>query len=188
MEARLKELKQKALELIEEAKELKGLNDVRVAYLGKKGPITEVLRGMGKLSAEERPRMGALVNEVREAIQTRLDDKISNLEKAVIEAKLATETIDVTLPGRPVETGCHHPLTAVVEQIEDVFIGMGCEVAEGTEVEKDYYNFEALNLPKDHPARDMQDTFYITEETLLRTHTSSVQARTMENNKEKRPN
>ena len=140
---------------------------------------------MGKLSAEERPRMGALVNEVREAIQTRLDDKISNLEKAVIEAKLATETIDVTLPGRPVETGCHHPLTAVVEQIEDVFIGMGYEVAEGTEVEKDYYNFEALNLPKDHPARDMQDTFYITEETLLRTHTSSVQARTMENNKEK---
>ncbi len=187
MEARLKELKQKALELIEEAKELKGLNDVRVAYLGKKGPITEVLRGMGKLSAEERPRMGALVNEVREAIQTRLDDKISNLEKAVIEAKLATETIDVTLPGRPVETGCHHPLTAVVEQIEDVFIGMGYEVAEGTEVEKDYYNFEALNLPKDHPARDMQDTFYITEETLLRTHTSSVQARTMENNKEKGP-
>ena len=140
---------------------------------------------MGKLSAEERPRMGALVNEVREAIQTRLDDKIGNLEKAVIEAKLATETIDVTLPGRPVETGCHHPLTAVVEQIEDVFIGMGYEVAEGTEVEKDYYNFEALNLPKDHPARDMQDTFYITEETLLRTHTSSVQARTMENNKEK---
>ena len=125
---------------------------------------------MGKLSAEERPRMGALVNEVREAIQTRLDDKISNLEKAVIEAKLATETIDVTLPGRPVETGCHHPLTAVVEQIEDVFIGMGYEVAEGTEVEKDYYNFEALNLPKDHPARDMQDTFYITEETLLRTY------------------
>lgn len=187
MEARLKELKQKALELIEEAKELKGLNDVRVAYLGKKGPITEVLRGMGKLSAEERPRMGALVNEVREAIQTRLDDKIGNLEKAVIEAKLATETIDVTLPGRPVETGCHHPLTAVVEQIEDVFIGMGYEVAEGTEVEKDYYNFEALNLPKDHPARDMQDTFYITEETLLRTHTSSVQARTMENNKEKGP-
>ena len=109
MEARLKQLKQKALELIEEAKELKGLNDVRVAYLGKKGPITEVLRGMGKLSAEERPRMGALVNEVREAIQTRLEDKISNLEKAVIEAKLATETIDVTLPGRPVETGCHHP-------------------------------------------------------------------------------
>ena len=179
-----KRAKAKALELIEEAKELKGLNDVRVAYL-EKGPITEVLRGMGKLSAEERPRMGALVNEVREAIQTRLDDKISNLEKAVIEAKLATETIDVTLPGRPVETGCHHPLTAVVEQIEDVFIGMGYEVAEGTEVEKDYYNFEALNLPKDHPARDMQDTFYITEETLLRTHTSSVQARTMENNKEK---
>ena len=128
---RLKELKQKALELIEEAKELKGLNDVRVAYLGKKGPITEVLRGMGKLSAEERPVMGALANEVREAIQTRLEDKIGNLEEAVIEAKLATETIDVTLPGRPVKTGCHHPLTRVIEEIEDLFIGMGYEVAEG---------------------------------------------------------
>ncbi len=152
MEARLKELKQKALELIEEAKELKGLNDVRVAYLGKKGPITEVLRGMGKLSAEERPRMGALVNEVREAIQTRLDDKISNLEKAVIEAKLATETIDVTLPGRPVETGCHHPLTAVVEQIEDVFIGMGYEVAEGTEVEKRLLQLRSIKLTERSPS------------------------------------
>ncbi|MBK5514916.1 phenylalanine--tRNA ligase subunit alpha [Bacillus sp. TH11] len=187
MEARLKELKQKALELIEEAKELKGLNDVRVAYLGKKGPITEVLRGMGKLSAEERPRMGALVNEVREAIQTRLEDKIGNLEKAVIEAKLATETIDVTLPGRPVNKGNLHPLTRVVEEIEDLFIGMGYTVAEGPEVESDYYNFEALNLPKSHPARDMQDSFYITDEILMRTHTSPVQARTMEKHKGQGP-
>ena len=133
MEASFKRAKAKALELIEEAKRAKGLKRRTRSVFRKKGPITEVLRGMGKLSAEERPRMGALVNEVREAIQTRLDDKISNLEKAVIEAKLATETIDVTLPGRPVETGCHHPLTAVVEQIEDVFIGMGYEVAEGTQ-------------------------------------------------------
>ncbi|MCP8967401.1 phenylalanine--tRNA ligase subunit alpha [Ectobacillus ponti] len=180
MEARLQELQQEALAKIEAASELKELNDVRVAYLGKKGPITEVLRGMGQLSAEERPRMGALVNEVREAIQSRLEEKVAQLEQAVIEQKLAAETIDVTLPGRPVQTGSHHPLTAVIEEIEDLFIGMGYEIAEGPEVEKDYYNFEALNLPKGHPARDMQDSFYITDEVLLRTHTSPVQARTME--------
>ncbi|MFC5774622.1 phenylalanine--tRNA ligase subunit alpha [Ectobacillus antri] len=187
MEARLKELQAEALAKIAAAGELKELNDVRVAYLGKKGPITEVLRGMGKLSAEERPRMGALVNEVREAIQSRLEEKAAEIEKAAIEAQLATETIDVTLPGRPVATGAHHPLTAVIEEIEDLFIGMGYEVAEGPEVEKDYYNFEALNLPKGHPARDMQDSFYITEEVLLRTHTSPVQARTMEKNEGKGP-
>ncbi|UOY94255.1 phenylalanine--tRNA ligase subunit alpha [Ectobacillus sp. JY-23] len=187
MEARLKELQEEALAQIEAASELKELNDVRVAYLGKKGPITEVLRGMGKLSAEERPRMGALVNEVREVIQSRLEEKVAEIEKVAIEAQLATETIDVTLPGRPVATGAHHPLTAVIEEIEDLFIGMGYEVAEGPEVEKDYYNFEALNLPKGHPARDMQDSFYITEEVLLRTHTSPVQARTMEKNEGKGP-
>ncbi|MFP3124911.1 MULTISPECIES: phenylalanine--tRNA ligase subunit alpha [Bacillaceae] len=187
MEARLKELQQEALEKIEAASELKELNDVRVAYLGKKGPITEVLRGMGKLSAEERPRMGALVNDVREAIQTRLDEKVAQLEQAAIAKQLESETIDVTLPGRPVSVGSHHPLTAVIEEIEDLFIGMGYEIAEGPEVERDYYNFEALNLPKGHPARDMQDSFYITDEILLRTHTSPVQARTMEKNEEKGP-
>ncbi len=187
MEARLKELQQEALEKIEAASELKELNDVRVAYLGKKGPITEVLRGMGKLSAEERPRMGALVNDVREAIQTRLDEKVAQLEQAAIAKQLESETIDVTLPGRPVSVGSHHPLTAVIEEIEDLFIGMGYEIAEGPEVERDYYNFEALNLPKGHPARDMQDSFYITDEVLLRTHTSPVQARTMEKNEEKGP-
>jgi len=187
MEARLKELQQEALEKIEAASELKELNDVRVAYLGKKGPITEVLRGMGKLSAEERPRMGALVNDVREAIQTRLDEKVAQLEQAAIAKQLESETIDVTLPGRPVGVGSHHPLTAVIEEIEDLFIGMGYEIAEGPEVERDYYNFEALNLPKGHPARDMQDSFYITDEILLRTHTSPVQARTMEKNEEKGP-
>lgn len=187
MEARLKELQQEALEKIEAASELKELNDVRVAYLGKKGPITEVLRGMGKLSAEERPRMGALVNDVREAIQTRLDEKVAQFEQAAIAKQLESETIDVTLPGRPVSVGSHHPLTAVIEEIEDLFIGMGYEIAEGPEVERDYYNFEALNLPKDHPARDMQDSFYITEEILLRTQTSPVQVRTMEKHGGKGP-
>lgn len=187
MEARLKELQQEALEKIEAASELKELNDVRVAYLGKKGPITEVLRGMGKLSAEERPRMGALVNDVREAIQNRLDEKVAQLEQAAIAKQLESETIDVTLPGRPVSVGSHHPLTAVIEEIEDLFIGMGYEIAEGPEVERDYYNFEALNLPKGHPARDMQDSFYITEEILLRTQTSPVQVRTMEKHGGKGP-
>jgi phenylalanyl-tRNA synthetase alpha chain len=187
MKERLQELQQEAIAKIEAAHDLKELNDVRVAYLGKKGPITEVLRGMGKLSAEERPVMGALVNDVREAIASNLEAKQTVLEQAEVERKLASETIDVTLPGRPVKVGNHHPLTAVVEEIEDLFLGMGYSIAEGPEVEKDYYNFEALNLPKGHPARDMQDSFYITDEILLRTHTSPVQARTMEKNEGKGP-
>jgi phenylalanyl-tRNA synthetase alpha chain len=187
MQDRLKELQMEAINLIDAATDLKALNDVRVAYLGKKGPITEVLRGMGKLSEEERPKMGALVNEVREVIASKITEKQSELEAAVINAKLASEQIDVTLPGRPVRTGNHHPLTRIIEEIEDLFIGMGYSVAEGPEVEKDYYNFEALNLPKGHPARDMQDSFYISEDILLRTHTSPVQARTMEKNQGKGP-
>lgn len=187
MKERLQELQQEAIAKVEAASALKELNDIRVAYLGKKGPITEVLRGMGKLSAEERPVMGALANEVREAIASKIEEKQTALEAAEVERKLASETIDVTLPGRPVKAGTHHPLTSVVEEVEDLFLGMGYEVAEGPEVEQDYYNFEALNLPKGHPARDMQDTFYITEETLLRTHTSTVQARVMNKNEGKGP-
>ncbi|MDT2045244.1 phenylalanine--tRNA ligase subunit alpha [Priestia aryabhattai] len=187
MKERLQELQQEAIVKVNDSKDLKALNDVRVAYLGKKGPITEVLRGMGKLSAEERPVMGALANEVREAIASKIEEKQVALEAEEINRKLASETIDVTLPGRPVKVGTHHPLTSVIEEVEDLFLGMGYEVAEGPEVEQDYYNFEALNLPKGHPARDMQDTFYITEETLLRTHTSTVQARVMNGNEEKSP-
>lgn len=187
MEQKLKELQAEALQKIEHAEDLKALNDIRVAYLGKKGPITEVLRGMGQLSAEERPKMGALANEVREAISEKMETKQKALETAAVEKQLASETIDITLPGRPVKVGNHHPLTKVIEEIEDLFIGMGYQIAEGPEVEKDYYNFEALNLPKGHPARDMQDSFYITEEILLRTHTSPVQARTMEKHKGKGP-
>jgi phenylalanyl-tRNA synthetase alpha chain len=187
MQDRLKELQMEAINLIDAATDLKQLNDVRVAYLGKKGPITEVLRGMGKLSEDERPKMGALVNEVREAITSHIEEKQSKLEADVINQKLSSEKIDVTLPGRPVKQGNHHPLTRIIEEIEDLFIGMGYQVAEGPEVEQDYYNFEALNLPKGHPARDMQDSFYITEEFLLRTHTSPVQARTMEKNQGKGP-
>ncbi len=187
MEEKLMSLKEEALGKIEEAEELKELQDVRVAYLGKKGPITEVLRGMGKLPAEERPKMGQLANEVRAAITETLESKQEELKKREVEKKLASEQIDVTLPGRPVKQGNHHPLAAVIEEIEDLFIGMGYSIAEGPEVETDYYNFEALNLPKGHPARDMQDSFYISEELLLRTHTSPVQARTMEKHEGRGP-
>src|SRR5690606_5178341 len=171
MEAQLQELKTQALDQIAAASTVKELNDVRVAYLGKKGPITDLLKGMGKLPAEERPKMGALVNEIRETVTAILEERKELLEQQAIQEQLEKESIDVTLPGRTVSLGNHHPLTRVVEEIEDFFISMGYEIAEGPEVEKDYYNFEALNLPKGHPARDMQDSFYITEDILLRTHT-----------------
>ncbi|MFC0522387.1 phenylalanine--tRNA ligase subunit alpha [Pontibacillus salicampi] len=187
MKERLMELKHEALEKVTHATDVKGLQDVRVQYLGKKGPITEVLRGMGKLSAEERPVIGQLANEVREEIANAIEQKQANLEAAALEKQLEDETIDVTLPGRPVQQGGRHLLTNIIEEIEDLFIGMGFEVAEGPEVETDYYNFEALNLPKGHPARDMQDSFYITEELLMRTHTSPVQARSMEKHEGKGP-
>jgi phenylalanyl-tRNA synthetase alpha chain len=142
---------------------------------------------MGKLPAEERPKMGQLANEVREAITEKVAGKQEKLERKALDEQLNTETIDVTLPGRPVRKGNAHPLTAVIEEIEDLFIGMGFTVAEGPEVETDYYNFEALNLPKNHPARDMQDSFFITEDILLRTQTSPVQARTMQKHEGRGP-
>ena len=174
MEKRLQELKEEVVQKIKAALNSKELNDVRVAYLGKKGPITDLLKGMGKLSPEERPKMGALVNEMRQKVTEVLEEHAEKLEQQAIAEQLASESIDVTLPGRTVRIGNRHPLSRVVEEIEDLFMGMGYEVAEGPEVERDYYNFEALNLPKGHPARDMQDTFYISEEILLRTHTSPV--------------
>lgn len=183
MKERLLELKKEALAKIDAASSLKELQDVRVAYLGKKGPITEVLRGMGKLPPEERPIIGQYANEVRNEIAEHIENKQAELKELEIQKRLEEEMIDVTLPGRPVRMGNHHPLTAVIEEIEDLFIGMGYQIAEGPEVETDYYNFEALNLPKNHPARDMQDSFYITGEILLRTQTSPIQARTMEKHK-----
>lgn len=179
MKEKLTALQNEALEQVEQAQSLADVEKVRVAYLGKKGPITEVLRGMGKLSPEERPVIGELANKVRAAIADTIETEKRILEEAALNEQLKTETIDVTLPGRPVQVGGPHLLTQLIEEIEDLFIGMGFEVREGPEVETDYYNFEALNIPKDHPARDMQDSFYITEELLMRTHTSPVQARTM---------
>lgn len=180
MRERLELLKKEALEELKSIENSSLVQELRVKYLGKKGRLTEILRGMGKLSAEERPLIGQLVNTVRETIEQRLDEAKIAAEGNEMEARLEKESLDVTLPGRPIKVGNRHPLTLVIEQIEDIFLGMGFTVAEGYEVEQDYYNFEALNLPKDHPARDMQDSFYITEEILMRTHTSPVQARTME--------
>ncbi|MBC1531593.1 phenylalanine--tRNA ligase subunit alpha [Listeria booriae] len=176
----LEQLKQEAVAQITAATDLGTLNDLRVKYLGKKGPMTEIMKQMGKLSAEERPKVGAVANEVREQLTNAIQEKQDGLQAEEIKKQLAGETIDVTLPGTSVREGTAHLLTQVVEEIEDLFIGMGYTIAEGPEVEKEYYNFEALNLPKDHPARDMQDSFYITENTLLRTQTSPVQARVME--------
>ena len=179
MKEQLEQLQQEALQEIQAASSQKELNEVRIKYLGKKGPMTEVLRGMGKLSPEERPAVGELVNTVRTTIQDTLEARIEEVKAVELEAKLAAETIDVTLPGRTSLPGHTHLLQQIVDEMEDLFVGLGYTIAEGPEVETDLYNFEMLNLPKDHPARDMQDSFYVTDETLLRTHTSPVQARTM---------
>lgn len=180
MKEELETLQQEALNKIKDTEELKELQDIRVAYLGKKGSLTGVLRGMGKLSKEERPVIGEIANRVRETITAALEEKSDVLNEQVLKQQLASEAIDVTLPGRPVHVGGPHLLTTIIDEVEDLFIGLGFEVKEGPEVETDYFNFESLNLPKDHPARDMQDSFYITSELLLRTHTSPVQARTMQ--------
>ena len=156
---------------------------IRIQYLGKKGELTLVLRGMGALSPEERPVIGQIANEVREAIEEALAERAAMEKKLQLEKKLKTEKIDVTLPSAAPRMGHLHPLTQVQRTIEDIFIGMGFSIAEGPEVEYDYYNFQALNIPENHPARDTQDTFYITENILLRSQTSPVQVRTMEKQK-----
>lgn len=179
MKEELVRLKQAALSEINSANNLQELNLIKVKYLGKKGSITEVLKGMKNIPDDERPLIGKLANEVREELERALNYEEDKVQKQQLEEQLRMEGIDVTLPAKPIFKQSSHPLTRTIEEIEDVFIGMGFEVAEGPDVETDYYNFEALNLPKGHPARDMQDTFYITEEILLRTHTSPVQIRTM---------
>ncbi|HWR44592.1 phenylalanine--tRNA ligase subunit alpha [Sporomusa sp.] len=180
MEQELRALRETALKELSEVAGKEALNELKVKYLGKKGLLTGVLRGLGALSPEERPRAGQVVNEVRNEIEQIISDKFEVMKQAEIARKLASETIDVTLPGRRAELGHLHPLTLTLNRIKDTFMRLGFEIAEGPEVEKDYYNFEALNLPQDHPARDMQDSFYITKEFLLRTHTSPVQIRTMQ--------
>ncbi len=180
LEHNLQSIQARALEEIEGADSLESLNELRVRYLGKKGELTAVLRSMGALGRDERPRVGQVANSVRKEIEGRISLRLSLIKDKLKRETLAGESLDITLPGTAFNLGRLHPLTVVTRQIEGIFLGMGFSIAEGPEVELDYYNFEALNLPKDHPARDMQDTFFITSETLLRTHTSPVQVRTME--------
>ncbi|WIW71752.1 MULTISPECIES: phenylalanine--tRNA ligase subunit alpha [Anaerosinus] len=187
MEQQLKSLKAEAIQAFSAAENLNALNELRVEYLGKKGSLTTILRGLGALSPEDRPKVGQMVNEVRAELESMLNNKNNELKAIELAARLKAEKIDVTLPGRINQVGHLHPLTLTLNRIKSIFMQMGFSVAEGPEVEQDHFNFEALNLPKDHPARDMQDSFYITEEILLRTHTSPVQARTMQANEPNSP-
>jgi len=182
IQSQLTQLQQEAVAAIKAVDNLDSLEQLRIKYLGKKGQLPQILRGMGKLSAEERPKIGALANEVKENIQSNLDLQKQTLEQAKIAAQIAAETLDVTMPGVNRPLGKVHPLNGVVDRVLDIFVGLGYTVATGPQVESDYYNFEALNTPPDHPARDMQDTFYLPGGKLLRTHTSSVQIRYMEEN------
>ena len=176
----LEPLANEAKAAISAAQDSAALEQLRVDYLGKKGQITGLLKGLGKLSAEERPKAGALINVVKQDLQDLIGIRKTELEFAAVEAQLAQETIDVTLPGRGQSTGGIHPVTLTIERMEDFFTEIGFDVVEGPEIESDYYNFEALNIPAHHPARAMHDTFYIDENTVLRTHTSPVQVRVME--------
>ena len=180
MKERLEQIKAEAIRQINESEALDKLNDVRVSFLGKKGELTTVLKGMKDVAPEDRPKVGQLVNEARAEIERVLDEARTNMERKLREARMKAEVIDVTLPAQKNSVGHRHPNTIALEEVERIFIGMGYEVVEGPEVEKDYYNFEALNIPADHPAKDEQDTFYINRDILLRTQTSGVQVHEME--------
>ncbi len=184
MKTALETIEKNAFAELESAADLKEIDGIRVKYLGKKGELTNILKQMGKLSAEERPVIGQLANQIRADIEEKIEAQKSALEAKLLDQQLAGETIDVTMPGKKQELGKKHPLTLVLDEIKEIFMGMGFDIAQGPEVELDYYNFEALNIPKDHPARDTQDTFYISDNVLLRTQTSPVQIRAME---ERRP-
>ena len=180
MQEQLAAIEARALADIAAAQDAEKLNELRVAYLGNMGEITAVMKMMGKLSPEERPVLGALVNQTKDRVEGVIAERMAELKRLALDARLAAETIDVSLPGRKLGRGSRHILSIVKEQMEDIFINLGYSIAEGPQVELDYYNFEALNLPPEHPARDMQDSFYFSERMLLRTQTSSVQVRTME--------
>ncbi len=180
MKEQLEKIKEEALGQIESSEALERLNEIRVAYLGKKGELTSVLKGMKNVAPEDRPKVGQMVNEVRELIETKLEETRMSLARKAREAQMKAEVIDVTLPARKANAGHRHPNTIALEELERIFVGMGYEVVEGPEIEYDEYNFTKLNIPEGHPAKDEQDTFYINKEIVLRTQTSPVQARTME--------
>lgn len=183
MKNKLEEIRASAMEALEALKTQQEVEDLKVRYLGKKGELTAILKQMGSLSAEERPVIGQLANEVRGKIEAAVREKLDALKEKAVEAKLAAETVDITMPDKAVKQGHLHPLNVVLDDMIDVFQSMGFDVVDGPEVETDYYNFEALNVPADHPARDMQDTFYLGENLLLRTQTSAAQIRTMKTRK-----
>lgn len=183
MKQQLQNIELAAKQELEKVQDSAGLESLRVKYLGKKGELTAILKQMATLSAEERPVIGQLANKIRADIEEAIVARSAELKAALAERRLKEEKLDVTLPGKPIKVGKLHPYNAVLNEIEEIFIGMGFDIAEGPEVEYDYYNFEALNLPPDHPARDTQDTFYISDNILLRTQTSSIQVHVMENQK-----
>jgi phenylalanyl-tRNA synthetase alpha chain len=187
MREEIQRIKDETLSLLKKVVSVEELQELKVKVMGKKGSLTALLKQMGSLSPEERPLVGQIINEVRAQLEIAWDTRAKDLEKNALAKRLEEERIDISLPGFYLPKGHQHPLSKVIEEIEDIFIGMGFTIAEGPEIETDYYNFEALNLPKDHPARDMQDTFFITEEILLRTQTSPVQVRTMEKMKPRLP-
>ena len=187
MKEQIEQIKQKSIEEIKNSTDLKNLEELRVKYLGKKGELTAVLRGMKQLSPEERPIIGNLVNEAKAKVENLIEEKEILFKKEELNKKLENEKIDITLPGSKIKRGSLHPVNRIIEDIEDLFVSMGYDVVEGPELETDEFCFERLNLPQGHPARDMQDSFYITDEYLLRTQTSAVQARTMIANTEKSP-
>ena len=180
MRDKIQQIREKALAEIDKADGLEKLNDVRAAILGKKGELTAVLKGMKDVAPDERPKVGQWVNETREAVEKLLDEKVKKFEAEALKRKYEREKIDVTMPAKRSQKGNLHPVTQVKDQLSEIFTSMGFEVYEGTEIENDYYNFTALNTPKDHPARDMQDTFYLSPEFLLRTQTSAGQIHVME--------
>ncbi|MBX2863531.1 MAG: phenylalanine--tRNA ligase subunit alpha [Leptolyngbyaceae cyanobacterium MAG.088] len=181
LEQQLSTLQQEASDAIATLSSLDELDQFRVSYLGKKGKLSKILGGMGKLSAADRPRIGALANQVKTALQTSIDERKTALQDAKIQAQLEAETLDVSMPGNYLPQGRVHPINSIIDQITDIFVGLGYTVASGPEIEEDYYNFEALNFLPDHPARDMQDTLYLPNGKMMRTHTSNTQIRYMEN-------
>lgn len=187
MKEQIQTIKKNAIEQIINVKDAKELNELKVKYLGKKGELTAVLRGMGALSPEERPVVGSLVNIVRDELESKIQEKEEAFKKQEMMEKLEKEKIDITLPANKIKRGSKHPLNRIIEEVEDLFISMGYDVVDGPELETDEYCFERLNLPQGHPARDMQDSFYVTPEYLLRTQTSAVQAHVMMENEEKGP-
>lgn len=183
MKEKLHAIYEDAIAKLNDADSLERLNEIRVGFLGKKGQLTEVLKGMKNVAPEDRPKVGQMVNETRKQIEDKLEEMKTVISARALEQRLKAEVIDVTLPAKTGKIGHRHPNTIALEELERIFIGMGYEVVDGPEIEYDYYNFEALNIPANHPAKDEQDTFYINEDIVLRTQTSSVQARVMEKGK-----